>query len=123
MNKKSVLYIGDSKNIFMLVNYHLSRKGYNVFYWNDDAMIFDFSKIDFIPNVIVLETKVENQLFFTICNKIRVQPGLCSVPILILSELNHLEKSNEYQMSGADGFLMMPFNLEDLFKSIKTIEK
>lgn len=123
MNKKKILYIGEPSNVFMLINYHLTKKGYEVYFWNDIEKEYNFIEFDIEPDLILIETKVNNKYFFEICSKIRKSPKLCSVPILVLSEISYIEKIDEYFLSGVNGFLMLPFKLEDLFRSLKVLER
>ena len=69
---------------------------------------------DVQPDVILLDVMMPNMDGFEACRKIRSMPDLAEVPILLLTALDDQRSKMTGLRSGADDFVVKPFNVLEL---------
>jgi two-component system phosphate regulon response regulator PhoB len=117
-----VLVIEDEKDIAELIEFNLKREGYyvrNVFS-GEDALI-EVSK--FIPDIIILDIMLPGIDGFEICTKIRNDPKLKKIPILMLTAKSEDEDIIHGLETGADDYITKPFSPKVLLARINAISR
>ena len=71
-----------------------------------------------IPNIIVSDVMMPEMDGYELCNKIKSNPDLCHIPIILLTARSE-EQSKKYGYKvGADAFISKPFEMETLMEII-----
>lgn len=116
MNKK-ILIIDDEINILELLRLNLEIYGYEVYTLDTGENAIE--KIEEIkPNLILLDLMLPYMNGVEICNKIRKNPALNNIRIIILSaKSEQIDKVVCLEM-GADDYITKPFGLRELIARI-----
>lgn len=114
-NNSHVLVIDDNKDILFIIESMLKLKGYTVSTkengQNLKDLIFALS-----PNIILMDMLLKDGDGRQICQNLKADNGLASIPIVMLSA--HPDAKKECLASGANYFLEKPFDMEDLYKAV-----
>lgn len=118
----TILYVDDHRlNHRMIVDY-MGRLGYEVVGVQTAADAIDYLKTQSVVLAIFdIGMPVMNGL--ELCQWVRNQPDLASLPILILSAYQGNSWYYKAEEAGADDFLTKPVNLQDLAKAVKRLTK
>jgi hypothetical protein len=83
----------------------------------------EFAKM-FQPDVLMLTTQLPDVDCFETCKILKEDESLCGMPVVFINSL-HESKENKVRAiaAGADGFLTMPADKEELYVLIKTLLK
>lgn len=113
--KKRIVICEDDKNIVEIISYILEGKNYEV------IPLFDCNDIEEIkkknPNLLLLDLWMPGLDGPSIAAQLKNGNGKSSVPIVVVSANNEIEKVSE--QIGADGFLRKPFDIEELEKIVE----
>lgn len=71
--------------------------------------------LDTIPDLIVSDLKMPLKTGAELCQTLKTDPRTSHIPIVLVSALADQEARNEGLRSGADAYLIKPFNREELF--------
>lgn len=71
--------------------------------------------LDTVPDLIVSDLKMPLKTGAELCQTLKTDPRTSHIPIVLVSALADQEARNEGLRSGADAYLIKPFNREELF--------
>jgi DNA-binding response OmpR family regulator len=74
-----------------------------------------------IPDVILLDVMMQGMNGFEVCKRLRADPSLAQVPIIMLTALNDRESRLQGIKLGADDFISKPYDLSELEARLRTI--
>lgn len=120
MQKFKVLVIEDEEDIASLIKLQGELAGYKVFVENDGLNGYLAAERE-KPDLIVLDIMLPGLNGLDVCRKIKNNPNLQAIPIIIISA-----KSEELDVVlglelGADDYVAKPFSLKVLFSRIKAV--
>jgi DNA-binding response OmpR family regulator len=72
-----------------------------------------------IPNLILLDVTMPVMDGFEACRKIKTEPPLARVPIIMITAVSDDQSRIRSIQSGADDFISKPFDLEELLAKVK----
>jgi DNA-binding response OmpR family regulator len=71
------------------------------------------------PDLILLDINMPKMTGYQVCQKIRADPQLKHVPVLMLTVLDRKEELIKSLDAGADDFINKPFNPEELMARVR----
>jgi putative two-component system response regulator len=75
------------------------------------------------PDLILLDVMMPEMDGFEVCRRLRVNPILAEVPIVIITALDDQDSRLQGLESGADDFVSKPFNRAELRARVRTITR
>jgi DNA-binding response OmpR family regulator len=73
------------------------------------------------PHLVCVDLGLPSESGYEVCEHIRRQPDLLSVPILVTSERSYPEDMAHAEEAGANAFLKKPFTMKRLMKYITAL--
>lgn len=118
--KPNVLVVEDDAALAELLRYNLERDGYIVTHTADgeDALIL---ADEMHPDVIILDWMVPSLSGIEVCRRLRRQPDMASVPILMLTARAEETDRVRGLDTGADDYITKPFSPKELSARIKAV--
>ncbi len=111
MNK--ILIIDDDSAICELIKINLELVGYDCIYSTDPVRGFALVKQE-EPSLVILDVMMGEVNGYEVAKKIRQTPEISKTPIIMLTALGELNNKLEGFGSGADDYLVKPFEIEEL---------
>lgn len=118
-----VMVIEDDANMFSLLQMLLEFEGYEVVLWEGSEHVGEIieSLCQERPDLILVDVHLRHLSGFDVLRKLREEPELDGVRVLIASGVDLTSKSLQ---EGADGFVQKPFMPDELIEKInQTIGK
>lgn len=120
--KNTILLVEDEPSVIELMNIFLFRRGYEIFNVADGAEVLN--QVQAVkPDLIILDIMLPKLNGFEVCSRIKSDPALKHIPVMILSAL--VQKS-EIEMGirmGADLYMTKPFQNSELLANIEKLIK
>ena len=91
----------------------LEGEGYNLIMAENGPQAIERAK-DFLPDVILLDVMMPGMTGFEVCERIRNDPQVAEIPIIILTALDDRESLLTGLKAGADDFISKPFDRFEL---------
>lgn len=115
---KKILVVDDEKSVCTLIDSALSSAGYEVFTaYSGEKALKKLREIS--PDLIVLDIMMPKMSGFEVCKKIRKDPLYQKTPILMLTVKDSKDDKTEGFDSGANEYIVKPFNVKALVSRIK----
>ncbi|MBA3723341.1 MAG: response regulator [Candidatus Levybacteria bacterium] len=114
--KKKVLVAEDDKAIIEVVRIILENEGYEVITADQGERVYKAVDMH-LPDMILLDIWLFGEDGGEIAKNIKGKPHTKHIPLVMMSANNETEKITKE--SGADGFLLKPFNIDDLLAMVK----
>ena len=113
-----VMLIEDDENMFSLLSMFLEFEGFEVSCWNGNGDIDSILEIlrREQPALVFLDVHLRKLNGFDLLHQVRSDPGLKDTRILMASGM---ELANKSQDEGADGFILKPFEPDELVEVIR----
>jgi two-component system, chemotaxis family, chemotaxis protein CheY len=117
---KKILAVDDSASVRQMVNFTLRSAGYDVI----DAVdgkdgLAKAGKDKF--DMIITDLNMPNLDGIQLITELRKLPGYSFVPILMLTTESQAEKKDAGRKAGATGWIVKPFNAEQLTSVIRKL--
>lgn len=114
---KKVLIIEDEENISDLLDYSLSKEGYDVRVASNGKAAFQI--IDsYSPNLIILDLMLPDISGLDICKEVNTKS---SIPIIMLTaKSDTVDKILGFEL-GADDYITKPFNIREVIARVNSI--
>ncbi|NOQ16516.1 MAG: response regulator [Methyloprofundus sp.] len=116
----SVLAVDDSASMRQMVSFTLKGAGYTVVEAVDgvDALAkAQAQKFD----CVVTDVNMPNKDGITLIKDLRALPNYKFVPMLMLTTESGMDKKQQGKAAGATGWIVKPFNPDQLLKTIKKV--
>jgi len=119
---KKILAVDDSASIRQMVSFTLKSAGYDVI----DAVdgkdgLAKAGKDKF--DMIITDLNMPNLDGIQLIAEVRKLPGYSFIPILMLTTESQAEKKDAGRKAGATGWIVKPFNAEQLTNTIRKLVK
>lgn len=119
---KQILTVDDSASIRQMVNFTLTKAGYGVAEavdGKDGLGKISSGKFD----LIITDLNMPNMDGIQMITAVRKLPSYSFVPILMLSTESQAEKKDAGRKAGATGWIVKPFNAEQLVSVVQKLIK
>jgi two-component system, OmpR family, alkaline phosphatase synthesis response regulator PhoP len=118
--KKKILLIEDEEDIASVVKLQADLSGYKLHVETDGIAGYRAVEREH-PDLVLLDIMLPGQNGFDVCRKIKSNPELKNIPIIILTA-----KGEELDIVlglelGADDYIVKPFSPKVLFSKVKTV--
>lgn len=115
-----ILIVDDDVDLAELVKTKLTKEGHQAFVINTGHGAFEYAK-QIKPNICLLDIMLPGTTGYQICRKIRKDPELYRVAVLMLTALGEEPEIIHGMEQGADDYLVKPFKLERLMDKIASL--
>ena len=117
---KKILTVDDSASIRQMVTFTLKQAGYEVVEAEDGVQGLSKAQAE-TPHLIITDLNMPNMNGIEMIRGIRQQPQHKFTPILMLTTESDDSKKAEGKQAGATGWIVKPFNPEQLIKVIQKV--
>lgn len=118
---KTVLVVDDSATMRQMVTYTLSGAGYNVVEAGNGKEAVGKLTGGTKPDLVVTDLNMPEMDGITLIKEIRKMAALKFTPILMLTTESADDKKKAGQAAGATGWIVKPFNPEQMLKVIQKV--
>jgi len=115
---KTILTVDDSPTIRMLLRYALCSMGHAVAEAEDGVAALEWLAANDAPDLVITDINMPRMDGFDLVKSIRAHPALRNLPILVLSTESSDEKVGRARSAGADGWIVKPFEPNQLASAI-----
>jgi DNA-binding response OmpR family regulator len=116
MNTQQILVAEDDHAISDVVKLLLENEGYDILMSDNEDEVYKLLAENH-PSVILLDIWLDGSDGGKIARKLKSQSRTKNIPVIMMSANNETEKITK--ASGADDFLLKPFNIDDLLHMVK----
>ena len=122
MEKKmaSILAVDDSASMRKMVAFTLKTAGYDVEEAEDGVVALEKAKLRTF-DCVVTDVNMPNKDGITLIRDLRQLPQYKHVPMLMLTTESGMEKKLEGKAAGATGWMVKPFNPDQLLKTLQKV--
>lgn len=123
MSQQSTILIADDEEIIrIIIEGLLSSQGHNLaFAGNGKEALAKATEL--IPDLILLDVMMPDMDGFEVCERLRADPVLAEVPIIMITALDDRDSRLQGIKAGADDFITKPFDGVELQARIQTITR
>jgi len=116
---KVILTVDDSASVRQVVKYTLAEAGYTVIEAIDgqDAL----AKLKVPVNLVITDLNMPNLDGIGLIRRLRANPAYKGVPILMLTTESQETRKLEGKTAGATGWIVKPFNTQQLLAVVKRV--
>ena len=118
---KTVLVVDDSATMRQMVSFTLTGAGFTVVEAGDGADAVKKLTAGTKPNLVITDLNMPNMDGISLIKEIRKMGTLKFTPILMLTTESTDDKKKEGQAAGATGWIVKPFNPEQMLKVIAKV--
>ncbi len=119
---KTILTVDDSASIRQMVSFTLKQAGYTVVEADDGANGLNVAKSNEGGiGLVITDLNMPNMNGLELIRNLRTLPAYKFTPILMLTTESDDSKKMEGKQAGATGWIVKPFNPEQLLKVIQKV--
>lgn len=118
---KTVLVVDDSPTMRQMVAFTLTNAGYQVVEAGNGKEAVGKVNAGAKPDLVVTDLNMPEMDGITLIKEIRKMPALKFTPILMLTTEASDDKKKAGQAAGATGWIVKPFNPEQMMAVIKKV--
>lgn len=115
-----VLAVDDSASMRQMVSFTLKGAGYDVVEAKDGVEALGIAKTTSF-NLVVTDVNMPNMDGISLIRELRALPDYKFTPMLMLTTESGTDKKSEGKAAGATGWIVKPFNPEQLLATIKRV--
>ena len=108
-----IIVVDDDARVGKMVDTVLRRKGYQVVTATDGSQALDYME-QVRPALVILDVMMPGLNGMQVCQKLRSNDDLGTVPVLFLSGRSAVEDRIQAFQAGADDYMSKPFDLREL---------
>ena len=116
-----ILLVDDDADLAELVETKLASEGHEVFTIHTGEGAFELAK-KVKPDIALLDIMLPSVTGYQICRKIRKDPELYSMAVLIVTALGEEPEVLHGLEQGADDYIVKPFKLEKLMEKLSFLD-
>jgi DNA-binding response OmpR family regulator len=117
---KKIIVIDDEPDFLTIVSDALSKEGFQVI--TSEEPEDGYNKIlSESPDLAIIDINLPNIDGFKLCQKIRENPQIKNIPIIMLTIRRKEEDKIRGLETGADDYISKPFHPSELIARIKTV--
>jgi two-component system chemotaxis response regulator CheY len=115
-----VLTVDDSPSIRLMMQLTLSGEGYEVKQTTDGVEALEFAR-NHSADLVLTDINMPRMDGFTLIRELRMLPAYKVVPMLVLTTESTQDKKTLGKEAGATGWLVKPFNPQQLLAAIARV--
>ena len=115
-----ILAVDDSASMRQMVSFTLKGAGHEVVEAADGVQALSLAKSDNFA-LVITDVNMPNMDGITLTKELRALPSYRFVPILTLTTESSADKKMAGKQAGATGWLIKPFNPDQLLATIKKV--
>lgn len=119
-HKRTILIVDDDADVRQLLGTVLTHEDYTLVFANDGAETLQ-KAADLIPDLVLLDVMMPMMNGFDVCQRLRADPRLAEVPVIMVTALDDLESRVRGIQAGADDFVSKPFEVIELQARVRTV--
>ena len=116
----SILAVDDSASMRQMVSFTLKGAGYDVTEAKDGQEALQIAKSNSF-NLVITDINMPNMDGITLTKELRTLPSYKFTPILTLTTESSQEKKMAGKQAGATGWIVKPFNPDQLLATVKKV--
>ena len=116
----TILAVDDSASMRQMVSFTLKGAGYDVLEAADGAEALNLAKTNQV-NLVVTDVNMPRMDGITLVKELRSLPAYKFTPLLLLTTESSPEKKQEGKAAGATGWIVKPFNPEQLLATVQKV--
>ena len=116
----SILAVDDSASMRQMVSFTLKGAGYDVLEASDGTQALNIAKTRAV-NLVITDVNMPNMDGITLTRELRALSDYKFTPILTLTTEAGKNKKEEGKKAGATGWIIKPFNPDQLLSTIKKV--
>lgn len=116
----SILAVDDSASMRQMVSFTLKGAGYDVVEAADGVQALNIAKTRSV-NLVITDVNMPNMDGISLIRELRALPSYKFTPLLMLTTESSPEKKQEGKAAGATGWIVKPFNPEQLLNTVKKV--
>jgi len=120
LSKQTILVVDDEQDLLDLIEYNLKKEGYNVLKAENGVQGLEMAK-EHSPNLVLLDIMMPKMDGIQVCEKMRSNPDLKSIPVIFLTARSDEKTEVEGLNTGADDFVTKPISTTKLLSRIKAV--
>lgn len=120
MSNLRILAVDDSASMRQMVAFALTSAGFDVVEAEDGLVALEKAKLEKF-NAVVADVNMPNMDGITLIRHLRQLPDYRFTPLLMLTTEAGLDKKQEGKAAGATGWLVKPFNPEQLVATLRKV--
>jgi len=120
LSKQTILVVDDEQDLLDLIEYNLKKEGYNVLKAENGVQGLEMAK-EHNPNLVLLDIMMPKMDGIQVCEKMRSNPDLKSIPVIFLTARSDEKTEVEGLDTGADDFVTKPISTTKLLSRIKAV--
>lgn len=115
-----ILAVDDSPSMRQMVGFTLKAAGYEVAEAEDGAVALDLARREKF-RLVLCDVNMPNMDGITLVRELRQLPDYKFTPLLVLTTESGADKKSEGKSAGATGWLVKPFNPEQLIATVQRV--
>ncbi len=116
----SILAVDDSASMRQMVSFALKSAGHDVIEAEDGQQALELAKGKSV-NLVITDVNMPRMDGITLIRELRALPSYRFTPILLLTTESAPEKKQQGKEAGATGWLVKPFNPDQLLATINKV--
>lgn len=116
----SILAVDDSASMRQMVSFTLKGAGYDVTEATDGDEALKIAKSNSF-NLVITDINMPNMDGITLTKELRALPSYKFIPILTLTTEASADKKMAGKQAGATGWIVKPFNPDQLLATVKKV--
>lgn len=115
-----IMAVDDSASMLQMVAFTLKGAGYEVVQASDGQEALDLAKTRSV-NLVITDVNMPRMDGITLIKELRALPTYRFTPLLMLTTESSPEKKQEGKAAGATGWIVKPFNPDQLLATVKKV--
>lgn len=116
----SILAVDDSASMRQMVSFTLKGAGYEVVEAADGVEALNIAKTRSV-NLVITDVNMPNMDGISLIKELRALPSYKFTPLLMLTTESGADKKQQGKAAGATGWIVKPFNPEQLLNTVKKV--
>jgi two-component system, chemotaxis family, chemotaxis protein CheY len=116
----TILAVDDSASMRQMVSFTLKGAGYSVMEAADGVQALSIAKKQSF-DLVITDVNMPNMDGISLIKELRTLPAFKFTPLLMLTTESSPEKKQQGKLAGATGWIVKPFNPEQLVKTVQKV--
>jgi two-component system chemotaxis response regulator CheY len=116
----SILAVDDSASMRQMVAFTLKGAGYQVIEASDGVEALNIARGQGV-NLVITDVNMPKMDGISLIKELRALPAYRFTPLLMLTTESSAEKKQQGKAAGATGWIVKPFNPEQLVNTVKKV--
>lgn len=119
-HKNTILIVEDSATQRRLLNHLLTEKGYSVLAECNGKRALSAIRQE-LPALVISDIMMPEMDGLELCQTIKKDKRLQQIPVLLISDPDHIEAIEKGKAANADGFIYKPFKIDELINKVRML--